>query len=407
MAEMWMGLRRCSCDGGETRCDCCGSELYCGAACDHGDLERKRAARRETDADLGGFIALEKLVALDRARTAVVSPSSLLSAMGAASLAMDDVAKRDIAGAFGTAAANAGAARAAAAAAGSCNSIWFADSATGRMPGAIAFAKSAAEAYGATVAFGATARRINAWVKEKTRGAIEKIVADGDVSGSRMIVANALAFKCKWERPFDARRSVDDSPFNGGKTRCRMMRRPSESVYGVFSAEGFGCVLDLAQEPSAAPAGAGDYRLRVVLAMRRDAAMPGECFVRGVASAAKTLPDVAVSVPATSASLEPRDVKALLGLREALEPGHIAFDRTLSVTRIVHCARLEFDELGAEGAAATAVVFRCTAVLRAHPETHEMTFDRPFFAGVAVYGRESREPITFAFASFVVDPSKG
>ena len=39
-------------------------------------------------------------------------------------------------------------------------------------------------------------------------------------------------------------------------------------------------------------------------------------------------------------------------------------------------------------------------------EERSMIYDKPFFAGLAIYERGTTDPVTFPFAAFITDPSK-
>ena len=382
-------------------CAECEREFYCSEACQQKDWPSHSTSCREKNADLGGFIALENLLAQSKPRTLIVSPSSLLSALGVTSIIMDDVAKHDIARMFAGPEENTIAASAAAAVVNSSNSIWF----VGRtiVPvTAVPFIKIATEIYRATVEFAPTAQRINNWVFEKTYGKIRQIVTENDISTNGLLIVNALVFECKWKTPFEKSISVEGAQFGFDK-HCCMMHNTSANVYGYISKDGFGCVLDLVLPTTNL---ATKYRLSVVLAMRHDGKMPNESFVRRVASSTQMLSDVYLGVPVTYVSFGPQDIKSLLLLKEALQPGHVLFDKSLIISHIIHCAKFKFDELGAEGAAATSVGMKCSAVSGSQRTKRKMIFEKPFFAGVAVYERKNPLPITFPFASFIVDPSK-
>ena len=51
-------------------------------------------------------------------------------------------------------------------------------------------------------------KKINSWVKEKTKGTIKDLIPEGAISSdTRLVLTNAVFFKALWEKPFDKRQT--------------------------------------------------------------------------------------------------------------------------------------------------------------------------------------------------------
>ena len=171
------------------RCEKCLRVGYCSEGCRAAHWKASHRLNCEAqDSDAGGFALLARLCSKPGS-TAVVSPASLLSALGVLSLA-EDLAEdpemaRKIASLFGNDGYNLPPACAAADVVGSCTSIWFRPGDKGRDAAAFeAFVSTAHKLYDATVEASLDPARINAWVAERTKGAITNVSLSSLAAGS-------------------------------------------------------------------------------------------------------------------------------------------------------------------------------------------------------------------------------
>ena len=82
---------------------------------------------------------------------------------------------------------------------------------------------------------------INAWASEQTKGKIDEIVKDGDLSNTVMFLVNAIFFKGSWQLQFDPARTRSD-PFellDGSFTDVEMMHRDRIELLRYHSSEEF------------------------------------------------------------------------------------------------------------------------------------------------------------------------
>ncbi|MFC1833493.1 serpin family protein [Thermodesulfobacteriota bacterium] len=85
----------------------------------------------------------------------------------------------------------------------------------------------------------ASAREINEWAEEETKGRIKDIVSPDSVSQAMLILANAIYFKAKWASQFhkDFTKPDDFTLLDGNKTRVEMMTQAED--FGYFEGEDF------------------------------------------------------------------------------------------------------------------------------------------------------------------------
>jgi len=218
-----------------------------------------------------------------------------------------------------------------------------------------AYEEFLARQYGAppvAVDFGAAdaaARRINAWVSERTGDRIRGIVSpDMFNANTTLVLANALHFKAAWEEPFTAR--TREAPFalaSGERIEVPMM----------VQTEHFGYVEKDGAQAVELPYERGRYSMVVVLPREGvPAAVP-----EGLLGLLKDT-HVTVHLPRfrveTAFRLE--ETLALMGMPSAFGPdadfSGMNGKKDLFVSTVAHKAFIAVDEEGTEAAAATAVM---------------------------------------------------
>lgn len=250
--------------------------------------------------------------------------------------------------------------------------------------------------YGAppeTLDFGqpdAAARRINAWVNDRTRERIREIVQpDMFSANTTLVLANALHFKAGWEHPFRAK-ITKERPFtlaSGEQVNVPFMAQTEHLRY----AEKDGAVaVEL-------PYAGGRFSMILVLpAAGTAAAVP--------AGLLEKLEGTSVSVFLPRFKIESvfrlEQTLPAMGMKAAFtgDADFSGIDGTtnLYISVVAHKAFIAVDEEGTEAAAATAVVLE----LKGEPGAPKVfRADRPFLFLI----RDTRKGETL-FAGRVADP---
>jgi serpin B len=228
---------------------------------------------------------------------------------------------------------------------------------------------------------GAARERINAWVQRETREKIKDLIPAGmPTPDTRLVLANAIHFKARWEEAFPER-MTRDGPFttaSGVEVEVPTMERIGSYRHAD---SGDVQVLEL-------PYRRGIMTMVVVLQKEKDglpavearltpAALQGWLDALAVARVHVKLPRFSF----TSAFELSRALSAL-GMRLAFERDRADFrgiveTEPLFVGAVIHKAFVAVDEKGTEAAAATAVVMRTGS---APPREDPLPFfaDRPF-----------------------------
>jgi serine protease inhibitor len=244
----------------------------------------------------------------------------------------------------------------------------------------------------------AAAATINAWVKRKTRDKIPGIVTPADVTGSDVILTNAVYFRGAWRYVFDKSQTQQQAfhLVNGQEKQVAMMHRSSIKE-GYIGGNGY--------EAAALPYKDSEVLLYAILPA---VGKSPEETLAGVSvealRAASESNDLDIRLPRFtldfSASLKDQLIQAGMGI--AFKPG-AGFapmgSSRLFIGDVLHKTRLEVDEEGTIAAAATAVTMARSAAPR--PVTKKtLVFDRPF-ALLLVDGQTG----AVLFAGVVYDPA--
>ncbi|MFL1438194.1 serpin family protein [Nocardiopsis protaetiae] len=215
-------------------------------------------------------------------------------------------------------------------------------------------------------------REINAAVAEVTRGMIPDLLSPGAVTaGTESVLLNALWVRLVWASPFDSERT-EERVFHapGGDRPVPTMRQTDH--FQVAGAAGLrmltlaghhGLYLDVVlpeegTEPPVLTAGAHRALLGSLRSERVDVALPRFRVESGF-ELLPLLPGLAAAAGGPS-----DDLRGITG-----DP--------LQVDAIIHRAVLNVDEVGAEGAAATAVMMTLGSAMPP-PRPLEFHVDRPF-----------------------------
>jgi len=247
-----------------------------------------------------------------------------------------------------------------------------------------------------------SAQTINDWADTSTHGKIKQVVQWPFDPLTRVILANAIYFKGKWDRPFD-KQATKDHAFNvlpGGMSK----QVPMMWQHGHFNyqqGDGFQAVR--------LPYAGG--RLQMYLFLPDTNSSPAKLLADFNADTwrNKILPEFqdkvgTLAIPRFKLdyNVTLNDPLKALGMRRAFTDDadfSAMADEPLFVSEVKQKSFVEVNEEGTEAAAVTTVTMRATAVFR--PEKpFEMIVDRPF---LFVIGDDSTKSVLFM--GVIYDPA--
>ncbi|XP_056156289.1 plasminogen activator inhibitor 1 [Lampris incognitus] len=223
---------------------------------------------------------------------------------------------------------------------------------------------------------------INDWVSDHTAGAIPKFLPPGSLTDeTRLVLLNALHFQGLWNVPFDTKLTQERifHCANGSSVPVPMMRLTNRFKYGEFvSADGLDYdVIELPYE--------GDsLSMLLVLPFEPEvsvSALTKELSSRKIQQWRAELRSVKrqLALPRFTLDCEVDLKTALsnmgLGSMFSLATAdftRITADEQLYVSKVLQRVKIEVDEQGTKGAAAT------SAVMFSRMAVEEITLDRPF-----------------------------
>ena len=218
---------------------------------------------------------------------------------------------------------------------------------------------------------------INAWADEQTRGLIPEIVTPDQVTpDTRMALANAIHFKGSWAEQFDPAATVDQGFTTGSGRLVQVPMMSREARLPWLETDSWQAV--------ALPFEGGDWAM--VLALPRpgvSTSMVSLTSGTGFEQVASAPPvSVRLQVPRWKAASD-LDLKAplqALGLTSAFDPAEADFTQMTEQERlflgfVLHKARINVDETGAEAAAVTVGGMAATSL---PVDQRTLILDRPF-----------------------------
>ena len=228
-------------------------------------------------------------------------------------------------------------------------------------------------------------KTINGWVSDKTHDKIPELFAKGILdANTELVLTNAIHFKGAWKAPFDPKETVPMA-FNvsaSDKLEVPMMQatRTMSLASGADAS-----LLELPYE--------GDtFSMLVLLPAAVDGLAEVERGLDGASLKARMEKlerrRVALSLPRFSAesSIEMSRLLIDMGMPSAFDEGSanltgIRPEGGLFVSNVIHKARIDVNEEGAEAAAASGAALKYRSLKRP-PEPVLFVVDRPFFFAI-------------------------
>ncbi|MCI8602326.1 MAG: hypothetical protein HFE45_12185 [Oscillospiraceae bacterium] len=249
------------------------------------------------------------------------------------------------------------------------------------------FLQQNADYYGAEMrqgVFGSdTLREINGWVKKNTNGLIDKIL-EGPVDNYTMILVNALCFEAEWAKIYEDTQ-VRDGDFTtaGGKTQQVKFLYNNEYAYlSDEQAQGF-----------YKPYAGGKYAFMALLPDEGvnledyAASLTGESFTKMIGQMSHEMVITAIPKFETSFSVTLNDALKAMGITDAFDERAADFSQMYNfsdlenervwIDKVLHKTHIIVDEKGTRAGAATAVMMN-SAAAPSSEEPKKVILNRPF-----------------------------
>ncbi|BAZ53270.1 serpin family proteinase inhibitor I4 [Nostoc sp. NIES-4103] len=222
---------------------------------------------------------------------------------------------------------------------------------------------------------------INNWIKENTRGKINKIV-EKIKPDEVLFLINAIYFKGKWSNEFDKNQTAQ-YPFyliSGGQKQHPMMSQKGD--YRYYENEQFQAV--------SLPYGADGKTSFYIFLPKQNSSLKAlyqnltlENWQKWMAQFSEQEGFIRLPRFKTDYDVTLNDALKALGMEEAFsnQANFSGIGKNLTISQVKHKTFVEVNEEGTEAAAATSVGIQPTS-LRQKPEPFRMIVDRPFFCAI-------------------------
>lgn len=227
-------------------------------------------------------------------------------------------------------------------------------------------------------------QKINAWVKDKTNGKIDKII-DQISPDAILFLINAIYFKGKWSAEFDKAKTKDDTfTLADGRQKKHPMMNQSGN-YRYLENTNFQAV--------SLPYGGKRVSMYVFLPAKGASleafhkSLTSENWESWMKEFKETPGDIALPRFKMEFEAELNDALKALGMGVAFDPSRANFSRmaqvvdSIYINKVKHKSFVEVNEEGTEAAAVTSVEMRTTSIQQPR-ERFRMTVDRPFFFAI-------------------------
>lgn len=244
-----------------------------------------------------------------------------------------------------------------------------------------------------------SAQTINHWADQSTRGKIREVVRWPLPPLTRLVLANAVYFKGKWEHPF-ATNQTRPQVFHSAHGDRQVPMMGQRGRFSYQEGDGYQAVR--------LPYSGG--RLHMCLFLPETNSSPAKLLAdfngeswRNIILSRFRDREGTLALPRFKLNydVELNEPLEALGMRRAFTPGadfSAMADEPLFVSEVKQKSYVEVNEEGTEAAAVTTGMMRATAMIRPL-EPFEMIVDRPFFFVI-----EDKQTGTFLFAGVVYDP---
>lgn len=228
----------------------------------------------------------------------------------------------------------------------------------------------------------ATVQTMNNWVKENTRGKIDKIV-DRINPDQVMFLMNAVYFKGKWTNEFDKNQTQERPFYLGDRTQKQQPFMKQQGKYSYYETDKFQAI--------SLPYGNERMSLYVFLPKSNsnlsqfEQTLTAENWQTWMDQFSKRSGSIQLPRFKMSYDTDLKDALSALGMRVAFNPSQANFSNLsrdrLSISDVKHKTFVEVNEEGTEAAATTSVGIALTSAPMP-TEPFNMIVDRPFFCAI-------------------------
>lgn len=241
---------------------------------------------------------------------------------------------------------------------------------------------------------------INEWVRDQTKGKIEKIINDKIDPETILFLVNAICFKGNWSDPFDKANTTDEDFHLSDGTAKTVPMMSQSGEYAYYKGEGF--------ETVQLPYGNGWLSMNIFLP---DESSSLEQFHRQLNAqnwqkwmASFDTMTGNIQLPRFKLEYEKKlnDALKALGMEVAFDERRANFERMVDIPsgahiqEVKHKSFIEVNEEGTEASASTSVQMNTES---APVESFNLRIDRPFFFTI-----QEKETGTLLFMGSVVEP---
>jgi serine protease inhibitor len=243
---------------------------------------------------------------------------------------------------------------------------------------------------------------INAWVKDKTKDKIEKIVDSIDAQ-SVLFLINAIYFKGAWSTEFDKAKTKDDVFTVGSGSQKRLPMMTQSGKYDYYEAKNFQAV--------SLPYGSGRVSMYVFLPSAGTSigqflpSLTAANWDVWMKSFSKTQGAIVLPRFKVEYEITLNDALKALGMGVAFDPDRANFGGMFQTTqnafisKVKHKTFAEVNEEGTEAAAVTSAEISVTSIAQPR-KSFRMVVDRPFFFAI----RDNKTG-SMLFLGSIVDPT--
>lgn len=201
-------------------------------------------------------------------------------------------------------------------------------------------------------------QKINGWVKDSTKGKINKII---DNSNFLAILVNAVYFKGDWEKPFKKEKTQKDTFYNYDGSIKTVDFMNQKGRFNYFEDDNLQ-LIEMKYK---------NLDISMYIALPREGkAISPENISNAIDKKENSNVEIKLPKFKTETSLKLQKVMKEMGIKKAFDPQSSDFKDTMFsnltqnpyISEVLHKSYIDVDELGTEAAAVTSISIRTTSI---------------------------------------------